>query len=96
MTRLVREQKAELFAVRVHPSTKDVSVSTDFKGLVSEYDDIFKDELPNTLPPRRDIGFEIHLKRDEPPPVRPFIRLSPDELVELKKQLQDLLSKRFI
>ena len=96
MTRLVRKQKAELFAIRVHPSMKDVTVSTDFKDLVSEYDDIFKGELPNTLPPRRDIDFEIHLKKDEPPPVRPVIRISPDELVELKKQLQDLLSKRLI
>ena len=96
MTKLVRKQNAELFAVRVHPSLKNVSVSTDFEDLVSEYQDIFKDELPNTLPPRRDIDFEIHLKKDEPPPVRPVIRLSPNELAELKKQLQNLLPKELI
>jgi len=96
MVKIVRKKKAELFAIRVIPSMKDMHVSDDYKDLVLEYQDIFKDELPDTLPPRREVDFEIHLKADEPAPVRPVIRLSPDELAELRRQLQMLLQKKLI
>jgi len=96
MVKIVRKKKAELFAIRVIPSMKDMHVSDDYKDLVLEYQDIFKGELPDTLPPRREVDFEIHLKADEPAPVRPVIRLSPDELAELRRQLQMLLQKKLI
>ena len=53
-------------------------------------------ELPDTLPPHRDLDFEIRLKQDETTPVRPVIRLSSEELQELRRQLQLLLSKGLI
>ncbi len=46
--------------------------------------------------PRRDIDFEINLKSDQPPPVRSVIRLSSEQLTELKKQLRMLLDKGLI
>ena len=96
MRKLVRKRKAELFAVRVNPKMISRNVSPAFTDLVSEYQDIFKDELPDTLPPHRDLDFEIRLKQDETPPVRPVIRLSSEELQEQRRQLQLLLSKRLI
>ncbi len=72
-----------------------MQVHKDFSDLVEEYDDIFVDELPNELPPQR-VDFEIDLKNDSPPPVRPVIRLSTTELQELKRQLQTLLDKGLI
>ncbi len=36
---------------------------------------IFLDELPDELPPMRDVNFEIKLQSDQPPPFRPVIRL---------------------
>lgn len=96
MVALVKKGKCELFAVRVQPNNKDMVITDKFDSLVKEFDDIFLDELPNELPPRREVDFEINLKSDQPPPIRPVIRLSAEELKELKKQLQMLLDKRLI
>jgi len=96
LSKLVRKKGNELFAIQVRPGTDDIQVSEDFKDIVAEYSDIFVEELPDNLPPKRDLEFEINLKVDEPPPVRPVIRLSPEEIKELKGQLQSLIRKGFI
>jgi hypothetical protein len=63
--------------------------------VVCEYPDVFLDELPG-MPPDRDIEFAIELQpRTAPISKRPY-RMPPAELAELKKQLQELLDKRFI
>jgi hypothetical protein len=63
--------------------------------VVCEYPDVFPDELPG-MPPDRDIEFAIELQpRTAPISKRPY-RMPPMELVELKKQLQELLDKGFI
>ena len=96
MKKLVRKQNAELFAVIVQPTKDSMTVSTEFADRVREFQDVFRDELPDTLPPKRGIDFEINLKKDQPSPVRPVIRLSHDELIELKRQMQMLLSKGLV
>jgi hypothetical protein len=63
--------------------------------VVCDYPDVFPDELPG-MPPDRDIEFAIELQpRTAPISKRPY-RMPPAELVELKKQLQELLDKGFI
>eukprot|EP00171_Calliarthron_tuberculosum_P003840 IDg3840t1 len=91
--KLMRKKAGELFAVRVTPQLKVLHVAPAYTDIINEYKDIFLDELPDKLPPLRDVNFDINLKPDEPPPVRPVIRLSTDDLNELKYQLQLLLSK---
>lgn len=76
LKKIVRKRKAELFAVRVFDRTSGMKIAEPFLDLVSEYEGIFRDELPDGLPPKRRVEFEINLKNDEPPPVRPVIRLS--------------------
>jgi hypothetical protein len=62
---------------------------------VCEFPDVFLDELPG-LPPYRDVEFRIELiPRTAPISRRPY-RMPPDELAELKKQLEELLKKGFI
>jgi hypothetical protein len=58
---------------------------------VCEFLDVFPDELPG-LPPDRD----IELILGTPPISRRPYRMPPNELAELKKQLQDLLTKGMI
>ena len=60
--------------------------------VVCEFSDVFPDELPG-LPPDRDIEFGIELIPEIVPISRRSYRMPPDELVELKKQLEEL-SKR--
>jgi hypothetical protein len=63
--------------------------------VVCEFPDVFPKDLPG-LPPERDVEFVIELKRGTTPISRRSYRMPPNELAELKTQLQDLLEKGFI
>jgi hypothetical protein len=67
---------------------QDISVACKFP-------DVFPEDLLG-LPPERDVEFVIELKPDTTPICRRSYRMPPNELAELKTQLQDLLEKGFI
>ena len=56
--------------------------------VLSEFKDVFPDELPPGLPPSREVDHRIELYAGANPPSRPTFRLSDTELEELKKQLE--------
>lgn len=97
MARVLKKGNCELYMGRItesSPSTLEkVEAPNDFKDIIAEYQDIFREELPEELPPSRGMDFEINLRPGETPPVRPVIRLSPKELKELKVQLQKYLDR---
>jgi hypothetical protein len=64
-------------------------------SVVCEFPDVFPEDLPG-LPPERHVEFVIELKPDTAPISRRSYRMPPNELAELKTQLQDLLEKGFI
>ncbi|MUW79914.1 reverse transcriptase family protein, partial [Shigella flexneri] len=72
-------------------------VETQLKDIpvVCEYADVFPDDLPG-IPPDRDIEFVIELQPDTAPISKRPYRMPPNELAELKIQLQELLDKGFI
>jgi hypothetical protein len=70
------------------PEIKDIPV-------VCEFPEVFPEDLPG-LPPERDVEFVIELKPGTAPIPRRSYRMPPNELEELKTQLQDLLEKVFI
>jgi hypothetical protein len=63
--------------------------------VVCEFPDVFPEDLPG-LPPERDVEFVIELKPGTAPVSRRSYRMPPNELAELKTQLQDLLEKGFV
>ena len=63
--------------------------------IVSEYPDVFPEELPG-MPPDREVEFCIELQPGTTPVARAPYRMAPAELRELKVQLEDLLEKGFI
>jgi hypothetical protein len=63
--------------------------------IVCEFSDMFPDDLPS-LPPDREVEFVIELKPSTAPISRRAYRMLPNELAELKVQLQELLEKGFI
>jgi hypothetical protein len=63
--------------------------------IVCEYPDVFPDELPG-MPPDRDIEFIIELIPGTGPIAQRPYRMNPVELVELKKQLDDMLRKGLV
>jgi hypothetical protein len=60
--------------------------------VVCEFPDVFPEDLIG-LPPERDVEFVIELKPDMAPISRRLYRMPPNELAELKTQLQDFLEK---
>ncbi len=70
------------------PEIQDIPV-------VCEFLDVFPEDLPG-LPLERDVEFVIELKPGTAPISRRSYRMPPNELAELKTQLQDLLEKGFI
>jgi hypothetical protein len=74
-----------------------VEVSSDLTSIpvASEFLDVFPEDLPG-LPSYRDVEFTIELKPGTAPISWHPYRMAPKELVEMKKQLEDLLKKGFI
>ena len=70
------------------PSLEEVNV-------VCEFLDVFPEELPG-MPPDRDIEFIIELVPGTAPIAQRPYRMNAEELVELKKQLNDMLQKGLI
>ncbi|KAI3703816.1 hypothetical protein L1987_74011 [Smallanthus sonchifolius] len=63
--------------------------------VVSEYPEVFPEELPG-LPPEREVEFRINLTPGTAPIAKQPYILAPTEMAELKKQLEELLDKGFI
>ncbi|WVZ80013.1 hypothetical protein U9M48_027531 [Paspalum notatum var. saurae] len=63
--------------------------------IVCEFPDVFPEELPG-LPPDRNVEFSIELVPGTAPVSKRPYRMAPDELKELKTQLQEQLDKGFI
>ncbi|GKU88786.1 hypothetical protein SLEP1_g3007 [Rubroshorea leprosula] len=75
--------------------SKDKPVSVEGIWVVEDFPDVFPKELPG-LPPNREIEFTIDLMPSTAPISQQPYRMALAELIELKKQLQELLDKGFI
>ena len=53
------------------------------------------EDLPNELPPRREVDHKIEVKPGTEPPSKAPYRLSQKELEELKSHLDELLAKGY-
>jgi hypothetical protein len=69
---------------------------TAMHALIEEFSDVFPDELPVGLPPKRKVDLKIDLLPDSKPVKRHIYKLSEEELKELKSQIDELLEKGFI
>jgi hypothetical protein len=63
--------------------------------IVLEFTDVFLEELPG-MPPKRKVEFAIELIPGTAPISKRVYRVSGPELVELKKQIDELLEKGYI
>jgi len=90
----------ELFCLMIskkeQQEPEEKETSPELCALLQEYQDIFPEELPAQLPPKRAVDHRIDLESGISPPFKPTYRLSAPEQDELKRQLQTLLDKGFI
>jgi hypothetical protein len=63
--------------------------------VVLEFPNVFPEDLPS-MPPERKVEFAIELEPDTTPISKRAYRVSRPELVELKKQIDELLEKGYI
>src|SRR4051812_44205261 len=83
----------EMFLAKLSPAgnllvnDKDPRVAP----LLTEFADVFPDELPLGLPPKCDIDHRITLEPGHTPPWQPIYRLSPLELDAMREELDRLL-----
>jgi hypothetical protein len=89
-----RVNSAELSAaIQFGPTA---SVESARRRALAAFRDVFPEELPAGLPPKREVDHRIELVPGSSPPSRPTIRLSAPEMDELKKQLAELVKSGFI
>ena len=62
-----------------------------FCNLLQEFEDVFPDELPPSLPPLRGIEHRIDLIPGAPLPIKAPYRVNPEETKEIQWQVQQLI-----
>ena len=68
----------------------------ELQELLAEYKDVFPEELPKGLPPKRSVEMAINLEEKAKPKMGPIYKLSKKELEEMKKQIEEALGLGFI
>ena len=76
--------------------TNVTDLPEEIQEMLSEFNDIMVDDLPNRLPPRRDISHQIDFIPGARLPNKAVYRLTPQENEEVRKQVQGLLDKGLV
>ncbi|KAE8662634.1 cytochrome P450 78A7-like [Hibiscus syriacus] len=66
------------------------------REVLEENKDVMPPELPNKLPPRREVDHKIELEPGAKPPALAPYRMAPPELEELRRQLKELVDMGMI
>ncbi|XP_021995162.1 uncharacterized protein LOC110892296 [Helianthus annuus] len=90
------EEADNVFILIGKPVAEEVDIPECMVPLFEEFVDVFPDDLPVGLPPLRDIQHHIDLEPGSQLPNKPHYRMSPKEHEELRRQVEDLISKGYV
>ena len=82
--------------LEAYRQSKNVDPSTILPSRYFEFLDVFSKKDADTLPPHRAHDHAIHLKEGAQPPASALYGMSRDEILELRRYLDENLSKGFI
>nr|ABA99101.1 retrotransposon protein, putative, Ty3-gypsy subclass [Oryza sativa Japonica Group] len=89
-------QVVTVYAMHSEPLRSSLNqITLEEISIVRDYPDVFPDDLPG-MPPKRDIEFRIDLVPGTTPIHKRPYRMAANELVEVKRQVDDLLQKGYI
>ena len=83
-----------IVARELHGKTREEQLE-EVKLVLQEFKDVFPEELPDHLPPIRDIQHAIDFVPEAALPNLPHYRMSPAKHAELQRQVEELLRKGF-
>ncbi|GJR53338.1 putative nucleotidyltransferase, ribonuclease H [Tanacetum coccineum] len=87
------EMGDDVFVLIGKEVAEDSEIPEAMIPLLEEFSDVFPDELPDGLPPLRDIQHHIDLEPGSQLPNMPHYRISPGGHEELRRQVEELVSK---
>jgi len=94
------KENGVIFAVvarEIHDSTNvPLQIPPEVTNLLAEFSDVAPEDLPDELPPMRSIQHAIDFVPGSQLPNLPAYRMNPTEHAELKRQVEELLSKGHI
>ena len=101
LARLARKEKSNIYHVMIRPKESekmgtDAHHREELNDMLAEYKEIFPDELPQVLPPKRTVEMAINLEENGKPKMGPIYKLSKKELEEMKIQIDEALGLGFI
>jgi hypothetical protein len=82
-SRIVQAEDMVLLVVSRDVKQEDNIIPTEFSTMLEEFQDIMPDEVPNQLPPMREIQHAIDMIPGSTLPNLPHYRMSPTENEEL-------------
>ncbi|KAG8474262.1 hypothetical protein CXB51_033921 [Gossypium anomalum] len=92
-----RDEVSYLATLKIKETDKTVGeIPKEVGQVLQSFRDVMPANLPKSLPPKREVDHRIELVSNIVPPARASCRMSPPELEELRKQLNELLDARFI
>jgi hypothetical protein len=75
---------------------EDIPIPTEVAKLLEEYVDVIPNELPNGIPPKRDIQHQIDLISGSPLPNQEAYRMSPTQHAYLNRKMTKLIKKGLV
>lgn len=78
------------------PPSPNAKAPDRFVPILDRFKDVYPQDLPHQLPPHRKISHPIPLEPGSRPTSKGMYRLSPKELLDMERQIKDLLERGFI